>query len=138
MNQTWTKSGSFESEFCSGTIYSRNMELKLTGSAKSDFTISCAAPPDFRQSYSGSALPAPSATYAFGHGAQSQKVKTNHSGRFSVRLVQPNSFYQGNDLIPPTVYITNGEERIAVQVAESIPNRSLHSLVDRPSRSSGR
>lgn len=135
----WAKHGSFESDFCVGTIYLKNrLQMKIKGLAKGNFSYSCAGPPDLRQSYSGSALPWPNPKFAFSKGSQSGWVEVDQSGKFSIKFIQPNAYYNGNDLVPPTIYISNGGDRVAVKVAEPISNRSLHSLPNRPSRSSGR
>lgn len=134
MNSDWQAVKTFESDLCSGTVYVKDrLRMKIKGVAKADINWTACAPTDLRMSYSGSGLPFGSAKMAFSYGVQRGSAK---AGKFKVILNQPNSYYDEGTLVPPTVYISSSDLRISLQVAEPIPNRSLHSLPDRPKRNS--
>ena len=89
-----------------------------------------AAPPDYRTSYTGSALPFQNADIAF-HNTPNKGEKVLRGNRFDVDLLFPNSYYEGlgRYLIPPTLYVnykSGGQEKtIAIQVSQPIPYRRL-------------
>jgi hypothetical protein len=90
-----------------------------------------AAPPDYRTSFSGSALPFTDAQHAFYNTPNRGTAQLNDDGELQIRLVTPNSYYvgMGSVRVPPTVHLTyrvNGESRTSsVQVSAGVPFRSL-------------
>lgn len=97
-----------------------------------DGRIMCvaASPPDYRSSYTGSALPFATADIAF-DSTPNKGVVELLGNAFVIKLLHPNSYYQelGRVLIPPTLFIrytSNGEERtVPINVAKEVPFRLL-------------
>lgn len=128
----WTLVKSFESDLLVGKVYTRNhVQMKITGTANRDIEWSACAPADMRTSHSGSGLPFGSYKMAFSHGVQKGLIG---SGRFKLYLIQPNSYYDKGELIPPMLYVSDRESNVSIHLTEPIPNRSLHSLPNRPKR----
>jgi hypothetical protein len=98
-----------------------------------------ANPPDYRQSFSGSALPFVNRAMAFENSQNRGIVDVLSDGTFSFNLKFPNSYYMnlGNQLIGPQVHImvkSSGKEGKVqtISLGEPIPFRSLrHALLDR-------
>jgi hypothetical protein len=90
-----------------------------------------ASPPDYRASFTGSALPFASPQQAFENTPNAGQLDVGGDGRFSVSLLYPNSYYVdlGNALVPPTLYIMYTrkglEVRKTVRVGTGMPYRSL-------------
>jgi hypothetical protein len=90
-----------------------------------------AAPPDYRSSFSGSALPFANADQAFYNTPNRGVVKVALDGSFEITLRVPNSYYVGHGTVrvPPTLHIVyyNRGERVSssLQVSEGVPYRSL-------------
>ena len=90
-----------------------------------------AAPPDYRSSFSGSALPFANEQQAFYNTPNRGKVRVGHDGGFTAHLRMPNSYYTnaGTVRVPPTIhliYAVNGQKRQAsMQVSHGVPFRSL-------------
>jgi hypothetical protein len=91
-----------------------------------------ANPPDFRTSYSGSALPFASKDQAFEESPNIGKVTIVNS-KFTIKVLFPNSYMigLGSVLIPPTVYLQyittkdNEVHNFSIQVSNGIPYRTL-------------
>lgn len=90
-----------------------------------------AAPPDYRTSFSGSALPFVDAQHAFYNTPNRGTALVDSEGAVTVRLVTPNSYYVGLGTVrvPPTLHLSyrvGGAARSAsVRVSEGVPFRSL-------------
>ena len=98
-----------------------------------------ANPPDYRQSFSGSALPFVNRTMAFENSQNRGVVNVLNDGTFSFSIKFPNSYYMGlgNRLIGPRVHMMlktpNKTGKVeTVSLGERVPFRSLrHEVVDR-------
>ena len=100
-----------------------------------------ANPPDYRQSFSGSALPFVDQEMAFENTPNRGKVGISSNGTFSFRIKYPNSYYVnvGNQLIGPYVHLqlysalTNKKGRVQkISLGQPIPFRSLrHEMLNR-------
>lgn len=99
-----------------------------------------AAPPDLRQSYSGSALPFPSDTIAYSN-SQSGTLQTDMTGGFTINVKYPNSYYVngGSQLQEPHVHLVIDEhEHLDLPLGPPlVPNRSLKNRPCCPNRSAG-
>jgi hypothetical protein len=90
-----------------------------------------AAPPDFRASFSGSALPFASQKQALENTPNSGRMRVGARNSVDVPLVFPNSYYvaSGTVLVPPTLYVeyvSGGEVRhSSVEISEGVPYRKL-------------
>jgi hypothetical protein len=90
-----------------------------------------AAPPDYRSSFSGSALPYANAQQAFYNTPNRGEVRINADGSFVVNLTMPNSYYTdgGTVKVPPALhlmYVVNGQTQQAqMQVSNGVPFRGL-------------
>ena len=116
---------------------SSNNKIKLTFrlSRKPDsreVTYLAASPPDYRSSFSGSALPFANAAQAFDRTPNKGKALIDDSGKsVHLELYPPNSYYVGLGtlLIPPTVqvfYTSDGAKvSDSAQVGNPVPFRSL-------------
>jgi hypothetical protein len=122
--------------------------LTINGSLKGidDFHDSqviywAANPPDYRHSFSGSALPFVDPEMAFDHTPNQGKVNVSQDGSFVFHLKYPNSYYMhlGNQLIGPQVHLkvksstSKKESKVeTILLGEPIPFRSLrHEVLDR-------
>lgn len=92
-----------------------------------------AAPPDYRMSFSGSALPFANADQAFANTPNKGSV-TVHSGSntCTLELMMPNSYMVklGTIQVPPTVFVSfikaNGQKQVVpVKLSEPVPFRML-------------
>lgn len=88
-------------------------------------------PPDYRATYTGSALPFASQAQAFDNTPNRGSVALIDN-TFEIRLIYPNSYYigLGTVIVPPTVYIYytthEGQERqIPIQISDGVPYRTL-------------
>jgi hypothetical protein len=90
-----------------------------------------AAPPDHRQSFSGSGMPFAQADQAFYDTPNVGVVKISSEGRFSIQLALPNAYYVGlgTQYVPPTVHIwytSSGRRKDStVRINAGIPFRML-------------
>ena len=90
-----------------------------------------AAPPDYRSSFSGSALPFTHATQACYNTPNRGKVHVAGDGSFEVNLLAPNAYYvaHGTVRVPPTLHLvyslTGRREQVSLPVAHGVPFRSL-------------
>ena len=90
-----------------------------------------AAPPDYRSSFTGSALPFANASHAFYNTPNRGKVQVAGDGSFEVGLQAPNAYYvaHGTVRVPPVlhlVYTVDGRrQQVALPVGRGVPFRSL-------------
>lgn len=90
-----------------------------------------AAPPEFRASYTGSALPFANPQQAFDNTENQGNVDLNMQNECSIEMTFPNAYYSGlgTDYVPPTLYLTynNGysEKVVSIKLSEGIPYRML-------------
>lgn len=103
---------SFENMYCSGNIayHEKNrvlVDIYLNSELASEvIRYKAVAPPDYRGSFTGSALPFPNEEFAFQHSPNVGALKVSRATRrFTITLDMPNSYYapNGKDLIPPYV-----------------------------------
>lgn len=89
-----------------------------------------AAPPDYRTSYTGSALPFPSYSHAMAK-TPNKGVAHIQGDTLSIQLTYPNSFYigLGTVIVPPTVYLfykSGGKQKeVGVKLSDGVPYRFL-------------
>lgn len=128
------------------TLQQKNDEVvivtgRVDDSADNDrLNFYAAAPPDYRQSFSGSGLPYSSPDQAFYGTPNIGSVRINAGGEFGIRFVYPNSYYVGlgSLVVPPSLhvwYLKDGVEvRNSIKICDGIPFRSLTypSLPTRP------
>ncbi len=90
-----------------------------------------AAPPDYRASFTGSAMPFANVQQAFYNTPNRGTVRVEPDGDFEVALLLPNSYYVkfGTVKVPPTlhvVYTSQGQKRqVQMQLSDGVPFRSL-------------
>lgn len=90
-----------------------------------------AAPPDYRASFSGSALPFASATQAFFDSPNRGWVPVDPQGNVVVRLRYPNAYYAGLGTlyVPPTLfayYVVDGRRKhVSAPIGNGVPFRTL-------------
>jgi hypothetical protein len=90
-----------------------------------------AAPPDYRASYSGSALPFANTKQAFGNTPNSGEVIAKDGQTVQLKLRYPNAYYAGlgTVYIPPTVYVEYSSAgklvREALRISDGVPFRTL-------------
>jgi hypothetical protein len=90
-----------------------------------------AAPPDYRSSFTGSAMPFTDSQQAFYNTPNRGSTRVQQDGSFEVHLVMPNSYYVGLGTVrvPPTlhvVYHTDGRRmQKAMQISRGVPFRAL-------------
>lgn len=128
----------FQVDACKGRVL-RNSPTSITiegqitmPTATSKLHFLAAAPPDFRESYSGSGLPFASPKMAFDNTPNHGEMDIDSRGNFSITMMTPNSYYTGHGtvLVPPIVYVTytetTGKTRtVSIKVDDSIPYRTL-------------
>ena len=89
-----------------------------------------AAPPDYRSSYAGSALPFASPRQAFELSPNCGTVQVQGNQAY-LRIQFPNSYYTGlgTIVVPPTVYIRymhgGRQQRTTVKLSQGVPYRAL-------------
>lgn len=133
----------FESPKCKGQVFldKKTKIFTVKGTCTgTKLRYLAAAPPDFRDSYAGSALPFPNEEIAYDTTPNKNHLQIS-DGKFEFRLSYPNSYYinGGSKLIKPHVTIVvDDSDVINVQLGEPlVPNRSLTHLPGRPRRSVG-
>lgn len=90
-----------------------------------------ASPPDYRVSFTGSALPFGNPESAFHSTPTVGVVSVSTSGGFQIPIRIPNSYYErcGIAIVPPTLFLSynsGGQERRArVRVGKGVPFRTL-------------
>ena len=90
-----------------------------------------AAPPDYRSSFTGSAMPFVDSEQAFYNTPNRGSVRVREDGSFDVHLVMPNSYYVGLGTVrvPPTLHVSyqvSGQRvQKAMQISRGVPFRSL-------------
>lgn len=91
------------------------------------------APPDYRASFSGSALPFASQAQALEDTPNTGTITgvSEPGARVTIPLLYPNSFYVGSHLVHPTVFLrykisNKRHAHIAVKIGESVPFRTLY------------
>ena len=89
------------------------------------------APPDYRMSFSGSALPFVSYEQAMQYTPNTGTLSVKRGEQLMIPLDYPNSFYMGSHLVHPTVFIrykTTSDKVVhaAVKIGESVPFRTLY------------
>ena len=128
---------------CHGNITTDGWNIKVDGMCKIDaptVRYAASAPPDIRASYMGSGLPFPNEEVAYEGSSNVGEVPCS-SGKFSFRLVNPNSYYKSNGtiLVNPHVMFTIGDQYFDVPIpTTTIAGRSLTSMAGRPNRVIGR
>lgn len=129
----------FQNVYCQGEIRKLNKyDVVIKGRvnemvAGDTIYYIAAAPPDYRATYTGSALPFANQADAFEGTPNVGKVKVSAAnGSFEIQLMYPNSYMVGlgSVQVPPTVYLeyknVNGQVRkVQVKVSEGIPYRSM-------------
>ena len=114
----------------------RHVELKLRFKeplAEPRIQYVAAAPPDYRMSFSGSALPFANAEQAFASTPnRGEAVIDTVTMSCTVKLMMPNSYMVklGSVQVPPTVFVsfTNGQGRkqvMPVKISDPVPFRML-------------
>ena len=97
---------------CQRTITNKTPTITINGSIDTDnlegpytVVIWAANPIERNQSFSGSGLPFPNETIAFGNNSVILEDYTDSS--FNAKLLEPNSFYTngGATFVPPTVFV---------------------------------
>ena len=90
-----------------------------------------AAPPDYRSSFEGSALPFADAQQAFYNTPNRGTAHVDADGRFTISMRMPNSYYLGLGTVrqPPMVHLVythNGaRHQTSRQISRGVPYRSL-------------
>ena len=90
-----------------------------------------AAPPDYRSTFTGSALPFANAAQAFYNTPNRGELEVDANGSFKVDLVSPNAYYvaHGTVRVPPMLHLVyhQGGRRVqtALPVGRGVPFRTL-------------
>ena len=127
----------FEKYPCNGEIYDNgNGSVLIRASVKSktpnpDIIYWAPNPPNYRTSYSGSALPYPNPSIAYDNTPNRGKVKANNRS-FEIKIKYPNSYYSGlgNVYMQPHIHFKiceNGcnSEVYTLKLGEGVPFRLL-------------
>lgn len=129
----------FENAYCNGTIEKGDNDYEIivkgainTKVANDTMYYIAGAPPDFKMSCSGSALPFASQIQAFDNTPNKGKVKVQNDGTFEIKLLLPNAYYVGlgTVYVPPKVYLqyydaNNKPRNVSILLSRGIPYRSL-------------
>ena len=125
-----------------------NMRLHIQGQCNtqkypsvSHLKYDAAAPPDYRLSYAGSALPYPNPEIAYSNGVEGT-IPLHKDGTFQLQVWYPNAYYvnQGTKLISPHVHLKLLDEGMnilatyIVQLDPVIQNRTLTNQYCKPNR----
>lgn len=129
-----------------------NMVLNLSGSCNLQkypsakyLSYRAGSPPDYRLSYSGSALPYPNKEVAYGNSVNCGTTDLQN-GKFDFDLWYPNAYYVklGTVLLEPHIHLqlvdSNGQILATkmVKVNRAVGNRSLTGLYCKPNRTTYR
>lgn len=137
MSDNWRKSY-FEKYPCSGEIFTNGTgNIVIRGTIKSSdanpiVTYWAPNPPNYRTSYTGSALPYPNPSIAYENTPNKGKVRANNR-RFEIRIKYPNSYYAGlgNVYMQPLVHFKICEKTceqskiFTLKLGEGAPFRML-------------
>lgn len=130
---------SFENSYCTGTIEKGDNEYEIVVKGTINVKVTdntiyyiAGAPPDFKSSFSGSALPFTSQIQAFDNTPNKGKTTVQNDGTFEIKLLLPNAYYVGlgTVYVPPKVYlqyydINNKPKNVSILLSRGIPYRSL-------------
>jgi len=128
----------FDSVSCSGEVlHEGDGDFLVQGTIKhanpnAIVKFFAAAPPDFRTSYAGSALPFANPEMAYESTPNKGAVRASN-GDFQFKVVYPNQFYvdQGKTLLPPHALIKvcddHHEEIQVLRLGDGVPHRTLTS-----------
>lgn len=128
----------FENVFCTGEIRpaEKNTDLKVVVQMKENVRDNkvhyvAANPPDYRATYTGSALPFAHQQQAF-ENTPNKGVATLFQNACEIYLMYPNSYYVGlgTVMVPPTLYLEyftwNGVKRnVSIPISQGVPYRML-------------
>ena len=130
----------FQNNYCSGKIIEHNnskrKDITIIGKLlepvlENEIYYIAGSPPDFRTTYTGSALPFANENQAFDNTPNKGKVNIQN-GIFKITIMYPNSYMVGlgTVTVPPYIHLQykllNGELRnITVKISDGIPYRSL-------------
>ena len=125
----------FQTMYCQGEVTTVNkFDVVIRGRVQenvSEIYYLAAAPPDYRATYTGSALPFSSQIQAFENTPNLGKVPVVN-GHFEIKMLYPNSYMVGlgSVRVPPTVFLEyktpmGDVRKFSVKVSEGIPYRSL-------------
>jgi hypothetical protein len=130
----------FDNIYCSGQIYdNRNKstyDITIIGTLKEPILEDiiyyiAASPPDYRTTYTGSALPFANQSQAFDNTPNKGTVRVQ-GGQFKLDLMYPNSYMVGlgSVTVPPMVHLEykllSGQKRnVSIKISDGIPYRSL-------------
>ena len=108
-------------------------EIKETVKNK-QISYNAANIPDYRASFSGSALPFPNQTIAFENSTKGI-VKLNNMNRFEIMFGVPNSYYRnlGSILVKPTLYIQYNNGFVDINTSIVLRKEISHRLLTYPS-----
>lgn len=132
--QNWIK---YQVDSNIGKNYKDSGQVRVQGQIKnaqpnSKIIFWAANPPDYRTSYSGSALPYPNHDMAYESSPSSGVVDVQSNGRFEINLRYPSGYYSGlgTVYVKPHVQfvVKNGNQISALQkikIGEGIPFRLL-------------
>lgn len=129
----------FDHQYCSGRIIVKCKDDVVVNGVLKEWPAGgkllyfAAAAPDFRTSYSGSALPFANQEQAFSNSPNKGSLQLTQDRQFTINIQLPNSFMigLGSVTVPPTVFIkyvseeSGVERQIGIQISSSIPFRSL-------------
>jgi len=123
----------FDNEACNGKIESSRFDVSLKLHFKEpvigDIEYLAAAPPDYRQTFTGSGLPFGSKAQAFSMTPNKGSVKIVN-GEAELLLMLPNSYYDGfENLVGPYVDVmyetTAGPRHLTIRLDNAVPFRLL-------------
>lgn len=128
----------FSFQNCEGTVvHTSDIDIIVKAHIKEPVSSKyvsyiAATSPDFRASFTGSALPFHTQNQAFDRSPNRGTAPIGEGNTFTVKIKYPNSYYAGlgTVIVPPTLYIyyktVKGEDRIVkVPVSKGIPFRHL-------------
>ena len=134
---TYWRNSYFQKYSCQGKVSQNDqgdvvVEGKVTnGPSNATVLYWAACPPNYRTSYSGSALPYPNPEVAYQNTPNRGAVQSS-GGAFKIRLFYPNSYYNGlgTTYTPPHVNIkvcdSNGDGQIStISLGDGVPFRML-------------
>ena len=124
----------FENVYCNGEIsYSDDYNVQIDGTINDSITSDtihyiAPAPPKHNASFSGSGLPYHNKTQAYDNTPNRGKTTVSSNGEFSIKIVQPNSYYEAFDILNvPEIQIVYNETKsfILKLKGEQVPYRTL-------------
>lgn len=110
------------------SMHASSVTVRVSGSGSTSAYFLAAGPGDRSHSFTGSMLPFATEEMAL-EGSENRGIANVEDDVCVINIKIPNAYYKNRDLIPPTIYLLIGDVVYSVQVAQSVPYRTLAGLV---------